>query len=194
MIPALSEGPLRDLRSENFGTDPKEASVDLCTFSTTKRLPRSGDSKRAVHKCATTRLLFDMGSLVAAQRLAQIDQFERCGSPPRREPGDCFARCGAGFAAPGARHSRRAPPVQRERHRGIRRDSARRAGRRASHYNGRGGEASGCQPADSQSRCTQRATQAHHHDARRPSTVRQRRAQRGAPLRGQRLMGFECIQ
>jgi hypothetical protein len=62
--------------------------VDLCTFSTTNRLRRSGDSKPCLQNGAKTRRLFDMDSLVPAQRLAEIDQFEGCGQPPGRQPGD----------------------------------------------------------------------------------------------------------
>src|SRR5690348_3351169 len=102
----------RQSRSEKFGTKLAEVVSISAHFQRRNACAARGFPRGIVRYGDQARLLFDMASLVPAQRLAQIDQFEGCGRSPGRQPGDGFARRGAWMAAARARHARRSPPFQ----------------------------------------------------------------------------------
>src|SRR5438067_7507037 len=111
----------RQSRGEKFGTKTPNELVDLCIFSTMKCLPHSWIPKPSGQRRTKPRLLFDMDALVAAQRLAEIDQFEGRSNSSGRQPGDRLARRGEGLAGARPHDARRPPPLQRARRRRLRR-------------------------------------------------------------------------
>src|SRR5450756_1943509 len=81
LVRALAHG--RDIRS--LGGETASERVNLCTFSTTKRLRHSGNTKPA--RVGGDPLVIEVRC--SSTRLAHFDQLERFSQSPRREPSDC---------------------------------------------------------------------------------------------------------
>src|SRR5258706_3822460 len=92
--PSFLKAPRTRAQHESLGAETASEHVDLCTFSTTKRLRHSGNTKPA--RCLCDRTLLEVRC--SSKRFAHFDQLERFSTSPRREPGDRSSRRGEGIA------------------------------------------------------------------------------------------------
>src|SRR5437773_3746184 len=109
----LSEGPRACRALKSLARKLRTDQFMSAYFQRQTACPTRGIPSLPFRNVVKLRLLFDMDSLLAAQRLAKIDQFEGCGSPPRREPGDGGARRDARCSPPCPDHARRPPALRR---------------------------------------------------------------------------------
>jgi len=106
-----------ELRRKSLGAESASNCVVVCTFSTTKRLHRSGNTKQALGRRDPTVL----DERCSSTRFAHIDQLERFSRPPGCEPGDGSSRRGKRAVQAGRGHSGRPSPLPPGGHRGLRR-------------------------------------------------------------------------
>jgi hypothetical protein len=144
--PSLLRVPAHGAHAKILEPETASKRVDLCTFSTTKRLRHSGNTKPT--RCRLERNLIEVRC--SSTRLAHFDQLERFSQSPRREPGDCSSRRREGTAQARGRHSGRAPTVFARGTRGVRPPDEVQVWRRGAGQLERGSAAPGRQPADAE--------------------------------------------
>src|ERR1700687_3049040 len=113
--PSLLRVPAHGAQAKSLEPETASKHVDLCTFSTTKRLRHSGNTKHL--SCRLERSVLEVRC--SSTRLAHFDQLERFSHSPRREPGNRASRRREGIAQARGHHSWRAPAVLARGTRGV---------------------------------------------------------------------------